>query len=291
MKTVSIILITLLALATTAFAAPQQSFEAKVTGSGPTIIFIPGLASDGSVWDETIARYADTHQCHVLTLAGFGSSTLPPLKTDAFLKNVKTDLALYIAENHLDSPTIVGHSLGGFLALQLAIDHPQLASQLLIVDSLPFLPASMDPTATAESMQAQSAAQRDMMQQGGQNEAQLRMMMQMMTTAPANIDRALALALSMQSDPATVVQAMYELNTTDLRSQVSKIQTPTTILGAWVAYQQVGSTKESTAAIFDAQYAKLPNYQLHMSDHGKHFIMWDDPLFFQTHLDALLSKN
>lgn len=287
MKTISIFLITLLTLAANAIASPN-SFEAKVTGSGPAIILIPGLACDGSVWDETVARYAGTHQCHVLTLAGFGSSKQPPLHSDAFLKTIEADLANYITENHLKSPVIVGHSLGGFLALRLAIDHPDIASQLLIVDSLPFLPASMNPAATAEGTKAQADAQRSMMSQGGQNETQLRMSMQMMVTGPANLDR--ALAMSLQSDPATVGQAMYELYTTDLRQDVSKIQTPTTVLGAWIAYQQFGSTKESTAAIFDSQYANLSHYQLAMSDHGKHFIMWDDPDFFYTHLDTLLDR-
>ncbi len=281
---IQLALIALLSIAHTAIASP--SFQVKVTGSGTPIIFIPGLACDGSVWDETVARYSSDHQCHVLSLAGFAGT--PASETNGeFFKTIETDLVHYLTENAIEKPVIVGHSLGGFLALQLAIDHPDLASQLLILDSLPFLPASMNPAATVETIQAQAAAQRDMTKQGGQNETQLRMMLQMMVTGDANFDR--ALQMSMRSDPATVAQAMYELNVTDLRQDVSKIKVPTTVLGAWIAYQPFGSTQESTAAIFDSQYAVLPNYQLRMSAQGKHFLMWDDPELFNAQLDAILA--
>lgn len=276
-------LITLLTIASSAFAS--SSFTVKVTGSGTQILFIPGLTCDGSVWDETIARYSKTNQCHVFSLAGFAGLS-PAENNGAFLKTVEADLVSYLSENSISEPTIVGHSLGGFLALQLAIEHPELVRSILVVDSLPFLPAAMNPNATVENTEIHAEAQRDMVIQGGQNEAQLRMMLQMMITSPQNVERALEMGKS--SDPATVAQAMYELNTTDLRDSVSKIRTPTTVLGAWYGYAHFGSTTESTAAIFNSQYAKHPDYRLVMSERGKHFIMWDDAELFYAELDALL---
>lgn len=276
-------IIAALTIAASAIAAP--SFEVKVSGSGSPIIFIPGLTCDGTVWDETIARYSDTNECHVLSLAGFASQ-VPTDLSNGFLKTVESEIIAYLSENAINQPVIVGHSLGGFLALQIAIDHPDLARSLLIVDSLPFLPAAMNPAATAENTKLQAEAQKDMISKGGQNEAQLRMMLQMMITSPENQERALKMGTA--SDPKTVAQAVYELSTIDLRQDVSKIKTPTTILGAWYGYAHFGATKETTTATFTTQYAKLPDYRLVMSERGKHFIMWDDPELFYSELDVLL---
>ena len=63
----------LLALALAASAGAQPStFAVEVTGSGPDVVLIPGLSSSGPVWDGTVARFADTHTLHVVTLTGFG---------------------------------------------------------------------------------------------------------------------------------------------------------------------------------------------------------------------------
>jgi pimeloyl-ACP methyl ester carboxylesterase len=69
-----------------------------------------------------------------------------------FLETVRKGLAKYIRKNKLDKPVIVGHSSGGFLALWLAEQEPDLAGPLVIVDTLPFLAGVIQPNATAESM-------------------------------------------------------------------------------------------------------------------------------------------
>ena len=50
------------------------AFTAKVTGEGRPIIFIPGLACPGEMWDETVELLGDGIQAHVLTLAGFAGT-------------------------------------------------------------------------------------------------------------------------------------------------------------------------------------------------------------------------
>lgn len=266
----------------------KTSFEVEVSGAGEAIIFIPGLACDGSVWKEAVQRYKSNYECHVLSLAGF--SDLPAVDFSAgFIESNTRELIEYIERNNLDSPTIVGHSLGGFIALNAASKKSDIATHLLIVDSLPFLPAAMNPNATADSSKVQAASQRQMMSTNGQSEQQLRMMLNTMITDPGDIER--ALKMSLKSDGPTVAQAMYELNTIDLRKNVSNISTPTTVLGAWYGYADFGATKESTAAIFNSQYTRHPNFRLVMSERGKHFIMWDDPTLFNNELDRILAER
>src|SRR5690349_19386423 len=62
-------------------AAPDAhpAFQVSVTGdpAGRPIILIPGLASSGEVWKDTVAHYCGAARCHVLTLAGFAG--IPPV--------------------------------------------------------------------------------------------------------------------------------------------------------------------------------------------------------------------
>src|SRR4051812_37745586 len=120
-----------LAHAPAATAAPAASshpaFKVDVSGKGAPIILIPGLASAGEVWDGTVARYCGDHQCHVLTLAGFAGQ---PAIAGPLLPAVEQQLSDYIAANKFDHPIVIGHSLGGFIGMKLAADHPDQVGRL-----------------------------------------------------------------------------------------------------------------------------------------------------------------
>src|SRR5450631_2693707 len=156
----SLIVPALLAIQAMSAATPKPpSFHVEITGHGKPMILIPGFASSGKTWDSTVARYKDRYQCHVLTLAGFAGE---PRIDAPFLETVRKDLATYIRKNKLDKPVIVGHSLGGFMALWLAEREPDLVGPLVIVDSLPFLADVMMPGATAESVKPMAENMRKM---------------------------------------------------------------------------------------------------------------------------------
>lgn len=100
-----------------------RSFHVDVVGKGRPMILIPGLSSSPDTWATTVARYRDRYECHLLTLSGFVGQ--PPI-AEPLMPAVRRNLAEYIHEKHLDHPVIVGHSLGGTLAMEIAIDHPEL---------------------------------------------------------------------------------------------------------------------------------------------------------------------
>jgi len=135
-------------------AAAPAAFTVDVTGQGRPLILIPGMASSGEVWQSTVARLCGpqaARQCHVLTLAGFAGAA--PIEGD-LLAQAEQQLADYIVAKKLGQPAIIGHSLGGFLALKMAIDHPRQTGKLLIVDSLPALGATQLPSITPQQLQA-----------------------------------------------------------------------------------------------------------------------------------------
>lgn len=265
-----------------------KPFNVTVTGDGPAMLLIPGLASSGKVWDETVAYYKKQYTCHVITLAGFGGE--PPIEEEAYLNTVRDALLDYISDEKLDQPIVVGHSLGGFLALWMAATVPDAVGPLVIVDSLPFLSGARDPAATVEDVRSQAEQMRTMSASLSQEQfrQQQAMILPSMITDSAHVE--VALATGGNSHPPTVAQAMYELMTTDLRDDLAAINVPVLVMGTWVFYQQYGATREQTLGIFQQQYAQLNGVDIQLNDKARHFIMYDDLDGMVSAMDTFLNK-
>ncbi|MFY9725681.1 MAG: alpha/beta hydrolase [Bryobacteraceae bacterium] len=279
----------MLSLALAAASMAQEPFQVKVTGHGQPMILIPGLSSSGEVWDSTVARYKDRFECHVLTVAGFAGAPRVPAP---MLDRVRDGLADYIRKQKLDHPVIIGHSLGGFLALDLAVKYPDLPGRLVIVDSYPFLAAVADPHATAASAEAAAAQMRhaigDETQEAYERYVKSGVGTRNMVEKEADFDRIVAWGLA--SDRTAVADAMAELWATDLRDDLAKIKVPTLVLGSWIAFKQY-TDHARTEANLRSQYAKLGGVEIEVTDTAHHFIMWDDPNWMFGHLDRFLNAK
>jgi pimeloyl-ACP methyl ester carboxylesterase len=265
-------------------ATAQTSFQVKVTGHGQPMILIPGLASSGETWDSTVARYQDRYECHVLTLAGFAGVPRVPAP---MLDKVREDIAAYIRDKKLVKPVLVGHSLGGFLALDIASKYPDLPGKLIIVDAYPSLAAMFRPEVTPALEKSESAMTRKYMSQPGGGDS-ARAMIRSMVTADADFDR--IMTWSRASDHTAVVDAMVEMYGTDLRQDLVTIQSPTLVLTTWIAYKDyidLQQLKENGRL----EYAKLKGADLRMTDTSRHFIMYDDPQWFFKQIDSFLGAS
>lgn len=274
----------------TTATAHCASFSVEISGTGKPLILIPGLGCSAEVWHETAAHLnKEGYQTHALTLAGFGGTK--PIPTDHFLATVRQDLASYIQENKLDHPIIIGHSLGGFLALWIAETNPDLPSKIISVDGLPFLSAIMNPAITPEGVQNLVAATRK--QFTSVDDAQFKQMqkqsVESMVTSPENVARELSVAAT--ADRAAFTEAMVEMTGTDLRSQLPKIKVPVLVLGSWIAYKDYGATHESSTQLYSTQFTNLPTVKLVMNDAAKHFIQLDTPDWFYNQVDQFLQTK
>ncbi len=267
-----------------ATAAAHPAFAVKVTGKGPVMILIPGLACSGEVWDSTVSHFKERYECHVLTLAGFAGQ--PPIKPP-MLETVRAELADYIREKKLSHPVIVGHSLGGFLAFSLAASEPKLVGPVIAVDGLPFFAAAMNPTATEESIRPMAEQFRSGIAATKPDDflAQNRSTLESMVTDPAKLE--LANSWAAKSDIPSVGEAMAELLSTDLREKVATIQTPALLVGA-ASFATTREMEQGAHDAYENQVAKIPNHKVVMDVHSKHFIMYDDPKFLFQTMDAFL---
>ncbi len=269
-------------------AADPTAFAVTVSGQGKPVILIPGLSSSGAVWDGTVAHLKRHYQCHTLTLAGFAGQ---PRIEGPFLETVRNQLAAYIRGKHLDHPIVIGHSLGGFLALWLASQNPDLTGPLVIVDSLPFLPAVYNPAATVENSTAMAEQMRKAMSSGGEQYVKgTEASVKTMVTSPENYQ--LVMSWAKASNPAAVASGMYDLFVHDLREDIASITVPTMVLGTWIAYRdndQDTAARGQVDATFHKQYASLKNVKIVLADDARHFIMLDDRDWFYSQLDSFLS--
>jgi N-formylmaleamate deformylase len=278
-----------IALLAAGLSAPVSSstISVEVTGAGRPMILIPGFVSSGAVWKGTVDHYKDRYECHVITVAGFAG--VPPA-TPAGLQRLRDDIIAYAVAKKLDHPVIVGHSMGGMLAIWIAETRPELPAAVISVDGVPFLSALMNPAATAESSKAQAAQMQQLYasmtpQQLGM---QSRMAFQAMISDPARVDEATKWAEA--SDPLTAATLIYDLMTTDIRADVKQIAAPLLLIPALKGMSGDAEMLKRAQASYEAQIAAVPVHEI-VPAQTLHFVMLDDPAFLQATMDAFLARR
>ncbi len=102
-------------------------------GSGPTLILLHGLGTSSETWVPTIRALADRFTVYAPDLAGHGQSSGAPLRGSVEpLVKALDDLC---AEQGIQTAAVVGHSLGGLVAVRFALNHPGRVSHLVLVDA------------------------------------------------------------------------------------------------------------------------------------------------------------
>lgn len=265
-------------------------FVVEIRGNGTPVLLIPGLSCSGEVWKETADELQENFECHIFTLAGFAG--LPPFQDESgFLPVVKGALIKYIKEELNEKPIVIGHSLGGFLAMSIAVDHDELVEKIIIIDAYPFLSAVYNPAATEENVLPQASLMKQTLLQTPDSlfKQQQAIALGTMITSETMIKK--ALLWSMASDRETIAQAMFELMTTDLREKIAVVKTPVLVLGSWIGGRDFGITKEFITTQFKSQYARVQNVTVKVAETAKHFIMLDDFKWFIDETKAFLNEN
>ena len=270
----------------------QATFSVETSGAGTPILFIPGYASTGEIWAETIAQFdSETYECHVLTLAGFGQTS--GFKTDNYLQDISLDIVKYIQSNELVKPIIIGHSLGGLVALMVAINTTTPLGKIICVDAWPFTPAAIDPKATVESQKdlAETYFKFDSIPLGikyTQTREEVRPYVEILTNRKEKVDQ--LVEMTVHSEDRICKQAMYDMFTVDTRAQLDQISSPVLILGTWFAYKDYGISEASMAESFRNQYEGLDQKEIYVHSDSRHFIMWDAPEWFLYHVFKFINQ-
>jgi pimeloyl-ACP methyl ester carboxylesterase len=105
-------------------------------GAVPPLVFLHGLGGSGSTWQTVLADLAARHRVCALDLPGHGVSDKPaPATADYSVAGLARAVAQALDLLGLGQAALVGHSLGGAVAMQVALDRPAAVSRLVLVDS------------------------------------------------------------------------------------------------------------------------------------------------------------
>src|SRR5271165_903377 len=107
----------------------------EVVGSGPRVVLLHGLGSCLQDWQPQIAALADRYTVIAIDLRGHGESGKPPGPYS--MEMLAADVRQVLEKLETGPVHVVGLSLGGMVAFQLAADAPELVRTLVIVNSGP----------------------------------------------------------------------------------------------------------------------------------------------------------
>lgn len=284
-----------LALAIVALATGQtaQAQEApapcpwyEVIGEGPDLVLTPGLGSSPAVWDEVVGALSADYRIHLVHVAGFAGRAARG-DPASVIDRAAAEVIRHLDCECVDSALYAGHSLGGFLGMKLAAEHPDRIERLVVVDALPFYPLIFSPAASAETVRPQADAFRDQIlaQDDAAFEASQRQGVRALVKERAYHD--MVVGWSLASDRATFAAGVHALMTTDLRGQLAGIDTPTTVIAAANAF----APRSRIEPLYRGAYENLEGVDLIIVEDSYHFIMFDQPEAFLTTLRAALEGS
>ena len=228
---------------------------------------------------QRVKELSKNYECHVFTFAGFG--TVPPIETP-WLETIKKDIEKYVLRKKLKKPTIIGHSMGGSLALWLAATNENVYKNLIIVDGLPSIGALMIPNFRSESVSYENPFSKQQLAMN--DEAFKKMATQMAAGMTFNKEKQSKIVSWMeQSDRKTYVYGYVDLLKLDLRETIKDIKIPVTILAAVSIYP-----KTQVEELYTKQFQKLAKKDIIYVDDSAHFIMFDKSDWFITQIKTLL---
>jgi pimeloyl-ACP methyl ester carboxylesterase len=265
--------------------APAERFEidgvlveqyGKKTGSRERpLILIPGLASGGWVWQETVRAFSRDHAVYVLTLPGFDGRPAAPANAFASARGAVVKL---VEQKRLDKPVIVGHSLGATLALAVAEDRPAQIGGIVAIDGLPVMPGTdalppPERSRYAQGMKARMAGMNPTLF-ASQQQAYMR------TIGAVDMGKADDIALlTGRSDPASVGQYAADVLELDLRPGLKNIQAPVLVIAPFFEPDgaQQGLNADAKADYYRSLMTGTPKVEVVTVAPARHFAMIDQP--------------
>lgn len=258
--------------------AQTNAFEVKISGKGQPMLLLPGFTCPGEVWNDPISKLNDEYKTYQLTYAGFAQVTAIKLPWYSTLVN---EIITYMKVNDLKNTIIIGHSMGGMLAIDIAAQQPERISKIILVDALPCIREIVTPQLTADQITFDNPYTQQMIEA---SDSALSItagyMAQGMSNNTAKQDQ--IMRWIMEADRETYVYGYVELLKLDLRDQLTSITTPTLILGAGFP------SKEAAIGNFESQYENLPSKTIKIATDSKHFIMFDQPDWLMNEINQFL---
>lgn len=271
-------------MAAPAFRSDRIIVETR--GRGPDVIFIPGLGSTGAAWRSTADKLDDRYRVHLITIRGFGQTDIGANASGGLAGPAAAEIERYIREQRLDRPALIGHSLGGQIALRVAADMGDRVGRVMVVDSAPFFPSLVDARVTAQQVEPLARLGYQALMLFGD---------QALKGQVSALGGDLGLAgdmvfdgLGLQGgDRRVLAQGLYEALTVDLRRRLREVTAPVTVVYGWTP--DTNSPRNRLEGLYRYGFTNLRRpAQFVRIEGADHQVMIDQPVRFQAAVDRFL---
>lgn len=106
----------------------------KKIGEGPPMIILHGLFGSGDNWLTIAKKFSDRYSVYLPDIRNHGQS---PHSRNHSYNEMTNDLYQFIQDHQIVNPIIIGHSMGGKIAMNFTIDHPEIPQKIVVVDIAP----------------------------------------------------------------------------------------------------------------------------------------------------------
>lgn len=106
-------------------------------GEGETILLLHGLGSTKADWDLQIDALSKNYRVIAPDLRGHGNSSKPKSRSEYGISLCAEDNVLLLQKLKINKCIVTGFSMGGAVAFEMVVNHPQLISKLIIVNTAP----------------------------------------------------------------------------------------------------------------------------------------------------------
>jgi len=124
-------------------------------GQGDTVILLHGLGASAEIWAANIPAIAERYHVVIPDQLGFGNSDKPLIQYK--IQTWVEFLDLFMRALNIPKATLVGNSLGGWIAVDFTRQHPEEVERMVIADSAGWRPINMPPP-MAEKVNSPSEA-------------------------------------------------------------------------------------------------------------------------------------
>ena len=107
----------------------------KVSGQGPAVVLIHGGNGSTHDWSNQIAVLSPKYQVVAMDIRGHGKSAAPKNETEYSIPIFAADILGLVDLLDISNCCLIGHSLGGYIALEFAVSHQDRLSSLVLVDT------------------------------------------------------------------------------------------------------------------------------------------------------------
>lgn len=265
---------------------PAQTFNVgtlkveRFGQSGRPIIFIPALYCGSWQWNGQVPGLVKSHAIYIVTLPGFDGR--PGIQGDRLTDRAVSDIDHLIKAQHLRRPIIVGHSLGGTLAVLTGERYSnELGGVIAVEGGTPVAPTAAERSSTVEDIAKPFVG----ISQSAFPEALRTNQLQYVMRSKTDVEK--VERLGGRSDPAAVVAWLRDALTLDLTPQLSQIHVPFVeivpfdrTIDPFNGYK----TFDRKRGAYTRWVAHAPNGKVIMIDNARHFVMFDQPATFNRAL-------